>query len=88
MTRKKKTKKKISVKTYKHESAKRKNSPTAKMAGEGRIPRVEKAKYSYSPHLSPELRFDTSRQSDHVTDIVEKAIAGQKLTSTCPEIRN
>ena len=40
MARKKKTKKKIAVENYTHESARRRNIPTAKMAGEGKIPKV------------------------------------------------
>jgi len=81
MARKKKTKKKIAVEAYKHESAKRKNIPTAKMAGEGKIPKVEKAQYSYSPHLSPELRFDTSGRSDRFAETVDKATNGNKLSN-------
>lgn len=82
---KKKTKK-VAVENYKHDSSKRKNIPTAKMAAEGKIPRVKKAKYGYSAHLSPELRFDTSGKSDRVNEIVDKAISGKKLTSEESEI--
>lgn len=81
MARKKKAKKKIVVDNYKHGSAKRKNIPTAKMAAEGKIPRVQKASYSYSPHLSPVLRFDPSGQSQRLSDIVENVIAGKQPTS-------
>lgn len=81
MARKKKTNKKIAVEDYKHDSAKRKNIPTAKMAGEGTVPRIEKAKYNYSAHLSPELRLDVTGASDRVSEIVEKAALGKKLTS-------
>ena len=79
-TGKKKTSKKVAVESYRHESATRKNIPTAKIAAEGKVPRVAKAKYAYSAHLSPELRFDASGQSDRVTEIVEKAAAGNRLT--------
>ena len=81
MAKKKKTTNKVSVENFKHDSAKRKNIPTAKMAGEGKIPHMEKVNYGYSAHLSPELRFDTSGQSDRVIQIVEKATSGKKLTS-------
>ena len=77
---KKKATKKVEIESYRYESATRKNIPTAKIAAEGTVPRVAKAKYAYSAHLSPELRFDASGQSDRITDIVEKAIAGNKLT--------
>jgi len=86
MARKKKTKKKIAVETYKHDSAKRKNIPTAKMAGEGKIPKVAKATYSYSPHLSPVLRFDASGRTDRLTEIVEKVAEGKKLSIEEAEI--
>lgn len=83
---KKKASKKVAVESYRHESATRKNIPTAKIAAEGTVPRVVKATYSYSAHLSPELRFDAFGQSDRVTDIVEKAAAGNKLTKEEAEI--
>ena len=86
MARAKKVSKKIFVESYKHESAKRKNIPTAKMAGEGVIPSVAKAEFSFSAHLSPELRFDTTGRSDKLREIAEKAAAGQKLTSDEAEI--
>ena len=59
-TTKKRTGKKVVVESYRHESATRKNIPTAKIAAEGTVPRVPKAKYTYNAHLSPELRFDAS----------------------------
>ncbi len=86
MARKKKATKKIAVKTYKHESAKRKNIPTAKMAAEGEIPKVNKAKYSYSPHLSPELQFDSSGHSDRLAEITAKVIKSKALSSDEAEI--
>lgn len=76
---KKKSSKKVAVESYRHGSATRKNIPTAKIAAEGTVPRVAKAKYAYSAHLSPELRFDASGKCDRVTEIVEKAAAGNKL---------
>ena len=81
MATKKTTNKKVAVESYHHESATRKNIPTAKIAAEGVVPRVEQAKYAYSAHLSPELRFDASGQSDRLTDIVEKLTAGSKLST-------
>ncbi len=76
----KKAGKKVAVESYRHESVTRKNIPTAKIAAEGTVPRVEKAHYAYSAHLPPELRFDASGQSDRVSEIVEKAASGSKLT--------
>jgi hypothetical protein len=44
---------------YRH-SEKRKNVPPAAMAAEGKVPKVPKARYEYSPHLPPVLRFDAT----------------------------
>lgn len=41
-----------------HKGEQRTNIPPAKIAGEGQVPRVPPARYWYSPHLSPTLRFD------------------------------
>ena len=86
MAKKKKTSKKVAVENYKHDSAKRKNIPTAKIAAEGKIPHMAKVKYGYSAHLSPELRFDASGQSDQVNNIVDKVSTGKKLTNKEVEI--
>ena len=86
MTRSSKNLKNVAVESYKHASAKRKNLPTAKIAGEGVIPRVAKAEHSYSAHLAPELRFDISGRSDRVEEIVEKAVSGQQLSNNEAEI--
>ncbi len=45
---------------YRHLGAKRKNVPPAAMAAEGAVPKVPKARYEYSPHLPPVLRFDAT----------------------------
>lgn len=80
------TAKSAEVENFSHTTSSRKNIPPAKIAAEGKIPVVKKAKYGYSAHLSPELRFDTSGKSDRVSGIVEKAISGQKLTNEEAEI--
>lgn len=68
------TKKTSEVKTdaYRH-GEKRTNIPPAKIAAEGEIPAVKKSRYYYSPHLSPELRFDPTGKADRVTAAREKA---------------
>jgi adenine-specific DNA-methyltransferase len=68
------------VEHYSHSSSSRTNIPSAKIAAEGRIPKVPKVRYAYSPHLSPTLRFDPTGQADRIPALVEKAIAGQTLT--------
>lgn len=72
MARTKNTDNGINTSDYRHDGEKRKNIPLAKIAAEGQIPKVKKAKYHYSPHLSPELRFDPTGNTDRVLGIKEK----------------
>jgi len=58
---------------YRHEGEKRKNIPPAKMAGEGKVPKVEKVKYHYNPHLPPVLRFDPEGTPDKYPDLIIQA---------------
>ncbi|MEQ9097361.1 MAG: site-specific DNA-methyltransferase [Phycisphaerales bacterium] len=43
---------------YRHTKDKRANNPPAKIAAEGVVPALPKARYAYSPHRPPTLRFD------------------------------
>ena len=85
MARKKATKR-VEVENYSHNGSSRKNIPPAKIAGEGEIPKTKKAVYSYSPHLPPHLRFDSAGGSDRLASIVEKACAGNTLSTKEQEI--
>lgn len=49
---------------YRHTAAKRKNVPPATMVAEGAVPKVARARYEYSPHLPPVLRFDATGKAD------------------------
>jgi adenine-specific DNA-methyltransferase len=62
------------VEAYRHDEAKRKNIPSAKMAGEGEIPKAKKAQYHYNPHLSPQLRYDPTGKADRLEDIRQKVV--------------
>lgn len=57
---------------YRH-SEKRKNVPPAAMAAEGKVPKVPKARYEYSPHLPPVLRFDATGKADALPELVAEA---------------
>jgi adenine-specific DNA-methyltransferase len=70
---KKKTRKEIEVQDYRHTEAKRKNNPPAKIAAEGVVPPVPKAKYEYNPHLPPVLRFDQHGGPDKLPPLLAKA---------------
>jgi adenine-specific DNA-methyltransferase len=70
---------------YVHKNAKRKNNPPAKIAGEGKIPKVDKVRYYYNPHLDPVLRFDSTGKSDKLNEIIEKA-KNEALTEEEAEI--
>ena len=69
----KKTTPEINTKDYRHPEEHRINIPPAKIAAEGEVPKVKKARYYYSPHLSPELRFDPTGKADRALKVCEKA---------------
>ena len=81
MPRKKTKAKSVETTDFRHESAKRTNIPPAKIAGEGKVPDVDKQQCAYSPHLSPVLRFDPEARADKVEEAVEKACAGKSLAN-------
>ena len=58
---------------YRHSGQKRKNIPPAKIAAEGVVPKVEKVKYAYDPHLPPVLRFDPTGDADRIADLIAEA---------------
>jgi adenine-specific DNA-methyltransferase len=58
---------------YRHGSEKRTNIPPARIAAEGRVPKVPKVRYYYSPHLPPELRFDPSGKADKLPRLIAEA---------------
>lgn len=62
---------------FRHSTEKRKNIPPAKIAAEGTVPRVPKAKYQYSPHLPPVLRSDPTGSADRLPELV--AAAGKRV---------
>ncbi|MCG3195079.1 MAG: hypothetical protein DIJKHBIC_04348 [Thermoanaerobaculia bacterium] len=67
----KKTSDSIETTDYRHDGAKRTNNPPARIAGEGQVPKVEKVRYAYSPHLPPVLRFDSTGRADRISDEIE-----------------
>ena len=72
-TGKKRKKRKTRVEDYRHEEASRKNIPPAKIAAEGTVPPVPKARYSYDPHLPPMLRFDQHGGPDRLPELIDQA---------------
>lgn len=61
------------VADYRHDEAKRKNNPPAKIAAEGTVPLMPKIAYAYSPRLAPELRFDPTGAPDKLPELLEQA---------------
>ena len=61
------------VDDYRHEEAKRKNNPPAKIAAEGTVPAIPKAEYAYNPHLPTVLRFDPTGSPDKLPYLLEEA---------------
>jgi adenine-specific DNA-methyltransferase len=76
---------KLDTTDYRHPSEKRTNIPPAKIASEGRVPKVAKARYAYSPHLPPVLRFDATGQADKVVDRVGELLAKATQSPLTPE---
>src|SRR5690349_10583373 len=70
----------IKAADYRYTADKRKNIPPAKMAGEGTVPVVPKAKYAFSPHLFPALRFDATGETDQFARLVD--VAGTRPLSS------
>lgn len=70
MARKKSTDR-VEATDYRHSGEKRTNNPPARIAGEGKVPKVEKVRYAYSPHLPPVLRFDPTGRADRISEEVE-----------------
>ena len=70
MARKKSTDR-VEATDYRHSGEKRTNNPPARIAGEGKVPKVEKVRYAYSPHLPPVLRFDPTGRADRISEEIE-----------------
>lgn len=58
---------------YRHTGTKRKNIPPAKIAAEGKVPKVAKVRYEYSPHLPPVLRVDPTGKADKLPELITTA---------------
>lgn len=58
---------------YRYPHEKRTNIPPGRIAGEGSVPKVPKARYFYSPHLPPTLQSDSTGGPDRLDELVEKA---------------
>ncbi len=63
----------IETADYRHSGEKRKNIPPAKIAGEGKVPKISRVRYRYNPHLPPVLRFDVSGAPDKLPELVAQA---------------
>ncbi len=64
---------KVKTADYRHTREKRTNIPPAKIAAEGAVPKVPKARYYYSPHLPPVLRFDPTGSADRLPELIAEA---------------
>ena len=74
MPRKNSTKnKKAAMADYRHDEAKRKNNPPAKIAAEGQVPLMAKIEFAYSPRLPPVLRFDATGGQDELPELIKEA---------------
>ena len=62
--------------SYAHKGETRKNNPTALLAGQAKVPKAERVKYAYDPHLPPVLRFDPTGSEDKLPELLAKATKG------------
>lgn len=72
---------------YRYTGEKRTNIPPARMAGEGTVPTVPKARYAYSPHLPPTLQFDPTGEPDKLDALVDKATKGALSAAEATRLR-
>jgi len=66
-------KRETEVEDYRHDEAKRKNNPPAKIAAEGVVPIVPKARYAYHPRRPPVLQFDPEGKPDKLPELLAEA---------------
>lgn len=80
------------VEDYRHEHAKRKNIPPAKIAAEGTVPVLGKIEYSYSPRRSPVLRFDATGGADKLPPLLaaarERPLTAEEVRLLADALRN
>ena len=81
---KKKSNGTVNTADYRHTGEKRTNIPPAKIAAEGKVPRVREVRYQYSPHLPPKLQFDPTGASDKLPELLQEA---QRRALTAAETR-
>jgi len=72
---------------YRYTGEKRTNIPPARIAGEGKVPMVPKARYAYSPHLPPRLQFDPTGEPDKLDALVDKAAKGALTAAEAARLR-
>jgi adenine-specific DNA-methyltransferase len=73
---------------YRHTGEKRTNIPPAKIAAEGKVPRVPKVRYQYSPHLAPLLQFDGLGKADKLRGLLTEAGRRSLTESECKLLTN
>jgi adenine-specific DNA-methyltransferase len=72
---------------YRYTGEKRTNIPPARIAGEGTVPTVPKARYAYSPHLPPTLQFDPTGEPDKLDALVDKATKSALTAAEATRLR-
>ena len=80
MARKRRSTEKKEVQDYRHDTATRKNNPPAGIAAQGKIQETPKQKYTYNPHLPPNLRSDPNGAADELPELLQIA-QQRKLTA-------
>ena len=88
MARKRKTKKQREVDDYRHDET-RPNNPPAGMMGdyEPEEAGASTQRYSYDPHLDPELRFDSQGIREQAERLMAEALASDDLEEARAKVR-
>jgi adenine-specific DNA-methyltransferase len=63
----------LPIDDYRHDEVTRKNIPPAKLAAEGRVPKVPPVQYAYNPRRPPALRFDSTGAADAHFELLDQA---------------
>jgi adenine-specific DNA-methyltransferase len=66
----------VAISDYRHAGVSRKNNPPASIAAEGWTLYIPQVRYSYSPRLPPELRFDETGAADQLPELLAHARQG------------
>lgn len=75
---------------YKHDEAKRSNNPEVGLVDPDNDPDQPRTRWSYDPHLAPELHFDPTTKRDRIDALIRDALAtgdGDAMAAALKDLR-